>query len=83
MKKSIVAGMVATAILTLGCAWEAASPNGPIIEAPADRPDCDHDDLYGNTPDPDCAGIWLGSPKAKAPVAPARTPGPVRKTKRR
>lgn len=54
------------------------TPATERIQDDVDTPDCDHDDLYGPSPDPDCHGLWYGTPKPA--VGKTRAPATVRKT---
>lgn len=63
------------------CGYDATTdPNpGVVVDQPGD---CDAGDLREKTPDPDCHGLWLGTPTpgAKKTQAPAtrKTPAPRR-----
>jgi len=57
----------------------------PASEQTEEQPDgdCDEGDKYESVPDPDCNGIWYGTPRPAASpsrkaVTPARTPAPRR-----
>lgn len=89
-KPLLVAGLVSLVVF-IACVcglWAFDSTNGrsstPGVEqTEAPDGDCDAGDLRESKPDPDCGGLWLGTPtpaakKTTAPAAPKKTPGPRR-----
>lgn len=81
MKKIVIPAMLAATLFTGAAACEPGdAPAG--VEVNTDTPDCDLGDLYEKKPDPDCGGLWLGTPSPatkKTPGAPA--PAPTRAKK--
>jgi hypothetical protein len=79
----IVAAVIVSA-LALGFACSGGGfQNGPTPAAEqteAPDGDCDAGDLRESKPDPDCGGLWLGTPTpaAKRSTAPASRPTPRR-----
>lgn len=78
----VAAVIVATLALGFACSV-GGSPEWPASVAEqteAPDGDCDEGDKYESKPDPDCGGLWLGTPTpaAKRSTAPASRPTPRR-----
>ncbi len=72
MKKIVIPAMLAAALFTGAAACEPSdAPTG--VEVNTDTPDCDWGDLHEKKPDPDCGGLWFGTPSP----AVKKTPGAV------
>ena len=77
---------VAGVVLAAACILGAVMGNGGFGPRPGtvvdETGDCDAGDLREKTPDPDCHGLWLGTPtpgaKPKTPAAKPKTPAPRR-----
>lgn len=89
----VVLGTLATlvALLLLGAVCSSGFDNWrqPAVEQ-QEQPDgdCDEGDKYESVPDPDCNGVWYGTPRPAASpsrkaVNPARTPARPTATRRR
>jgi len=69
-----LAALVLSIVSLVGCNPNGADP-GPV-QAPVGQPDCDWGDLHEKSPDPDCNGLWLGTPTA-GPKKPSARPIPT------
>jgi hypothetical protein len=87
-KKMIVIGSVLFLLgaLALGVLCSTGNLSGWRPNTTQDQPgDCDAGDLRESKPDPDCHGLWLGTPTpgAKKPSAAPKTPAAKPKATRR
>jgi hypothetical protein len=89
MKKPVIIAALLVLLVALGCGIWAANggtglpmPGGISQDEDPDG-DCDAGDLRESKPDPDCNGLWLGTPtpganrtpSARKTTAPAATKG--------
>jgi hypothetical protein len=86
-KWTIAVVLALAGVLILGVICSALPGNRwqPSVEQEQPDGDCDAGDLRESKPDPDCNGLWFGTPtpassKKATPAASRRTPAP-RKTR--
>lgn len=80
---AVVAGLVVVALCGYAAQRGTFGTPPAVEQTEAPDGDCDAGDLRESKPDPDCGGLWLGTPtpaakKTTAPAAPKKTPGPRR-----